>query len=206
MKYLALIAALVLAPLTRADTLEVTFAAIFGGPFEPSSVGGTFLWDTVAERLSDPHITDSFGNDYSVISGARFATENWANNWHVGSLTGFTFSDPGVASIQLDYGNHAYLDTPLAPLPGQTYHTGGGVWFWNNIAGSSGTITVSTVPTPEPTTLAMLGSGLLCLFAISTPRRKGKAAGSVTRMRFGSERFRLTQASGEGPRASIPGR
>ena len=144
-----------------ADTLQVTFTATFDLIPASETVSGSFLWNTQTETLSNVSLTGSGPYTFlPVVITADFAGPNFQNNYPEGSLIFLDFQDAShTVNLQINYGDHAYLDPPLFPGPGVHDNVPFDI---GNIPGR-GTVTVTGVA--EPASAILLCSGLAALFA-----------------------------------------
>lgn len=166
MKYLAVAILLLFATAARADSfVQVDYApTVFDvAGFNPSwgsqeTIAVSFLWDTTTSVLSDFKVTVEgalpLGNSapfYLVSGGQLNFLSLFDGQWQTGNIDHVEIEpiltdDPGVQRTDL------FLGAPTG----------------NTLDFMGGTATVTTVDptkTPEPGTVALLGMGLLALFA-----------------------------------------
>jgi len=159
------------APASFADELQVTFFADFDNVIRnnllrPTTVNGSFTWDTAAQTFSNVNITDNFNESMNTLVYSYFLEAGNSYGLPVGTMAGWTFAGPN-ASIQFSPGDHAFLGPQVIPEPG-TYPTG--MWFFDGLIPSRNySITVAPIATPEPPSPSLVGLGLV---ALATIRRR----------------------------------
>jgi hypothetical protein len=122
------------APASFADELQVTFFADFDNVIRnnllrPTTVNGSFTWDTAAQTFSNVNITDNFNESMNTLVYSYFLEAGNPYGLPVGTMAGWTFCGYAPsACIQFSPGDHAFLGPQVIPEPG-TYPTG--MWFFD---------------------------------------------------------------------------
>jgi len=158
------------APASFADELQVTFFADFDNVIRnnllrPTTVNGSFTWDTAAQTFSNVNITDNFNESMNTLVYSYFLEAGNPYGLPVGTMAGWTFCGYAPsACIQFSPGDHAFLGPQVIPEPG-TYPTG--MWFFDSIIPSRNySITVAPIATPEPASVTLVLLGLVSLASI----------------------------------------
>lgn len=107
------------------SNLRLTFIASNFGPYNQVFVG-SLLWDTGTNVLSELSLT-GYGPFLvaPVLGPPRFSPP--PANYPAGCLTFLNMGDPNGTRLQINFGDHGFLDQPLKPAPG-TYNAPFDLW------------------------------------------------------------------------------
>ena len=139
-----------------ADTMAVSFWAGDFGQL-PESVTGSFLWNPATNSIWNVTLNSTGPLTFlPAVFASEFATGSDGSGYPAGSIKFLDFQDSFGNNFQINYGDHAFLDPPLRPLPGDYKFVPFDIGFNGNFSGTGEVVVKST---PEPGAGLLLGLG-----------------------------------------------